>query len=185
MAADHTERDLWVDDSIFQGQNANMGYDIRALANFVLDRADELGRPITNVHINKVLFFCHVWFLVSSKKKLTNAKIEAWDYGPVFREVYQSFKQSGALPIRHRAKCLDLQSGEFVICESAISADDREFLIRLIDSYTARKPFDLVELTHEKGTPWDKVYHHDGRSNPGMTISDDLIVDYYSSATKQ
>lgn len=162
-----------------------MAYDVRALANLVLDRADQCGREVSNVHINKTLYFLHVWYLLRECAPLTGAKIEAWDYGPVFREVYQQFKGFGKNPIKARALCIDFSSGERKTCTADFSPRDIDFLLPLIDHYLDQKPFDLVELTHKKGTPWDLVYNHGGRSNPGMRISDDMIVDYYSHQTRQ
>lgn len=162
-----------------------MTHDIRALANVVLDRADALGVGVSNIHINKALYFLYVWVLLKSGSSLTNAKIEAWDYGPVFREIYQEFKKFGRNSISGRAQKFDASSGLFETPRADLSTEEKEFLFPLIDHYLRRDPFDLVELTHKKGTPWYSVYHHNGRSNPGMRISDDLIFDYYSRQTRQ
>lgn len=162
-----------------------MQHDVRAIANFVLDRADQIDRRVTNVHVNKVLYFLYVWYLLSLGRPLVSAKIEAWDYGPVFREVYQEFKAYGRNPINGRARCLNLETGVFEECVAKLSDEEVEFLVPLIDQYLRRDAFDLVELTHKTGTPWDVVYNHKGRSNPGMRITDDLIVDFYARQTRQ
>jgi uncharacterized phage-associated protein len=162
-----------------------MTYDVRSLANHVLDRGDAIKREVTNIHINKVLYFAYVWFLLGRNEPLTHAKIEAWDYGPVFREVWQSFKGFGSNPISARAKRLDLDSGEMRVCNDEILQEDRELLDPLIDKYLQYKPFDLVELTHLPGTPWDVVYNHKGRSNPGMRITDEQILEYYARQRRQ
>lgn len=40
-----------------------MSYDVRAIANLVLDLAEERGRAISNLSINKIVFFLHAYFL--------------------------------------------------------------------------------------------------------------------------
>lgn len=163
----------------------HMTYDVRTLANLVLDRGDAIGKPVSNVHVNKVLYFLYVWFLLGKQRPLTSAKIEAWDYGPVFREVWQSFKAFGKEPITSRATKFDLETGQRLECREEVLPQDLEFLIPLIDKYLGYQPFDLVELTHLPNTPWDRVYNHGGKSNPGMRITDSLIQEYYARQSKQ
>lgn len=69
-----------------------MSRDVRSIANFVLDLAEVQGVGVSNLSINKIVYFLHANFLAKFDEPLVSAKIEAWDYGPVFRELYREFK---------------------------------------------------------------------------------------------
>lgn len=49
-----------------------MAYDVRAIANVVLDRAEHLGISVTNLSINKILYFAHGHFLAHFNKPLAS-----------------------------------------------------------------------------------------------------------------
>lgn len=158
-----------------------MAEDVRAVANFVLDRASANGRSVTNMSVNKIVYFLHGWFLAKYQEPLVNAKIEAWKHGPVFRELYSEFRQYKNGPIKGRAKKFDLIAGEEIYCELAVDMAVGEFLTELIDHYSGFSASALRGLSHVEGGPWDRVWNHEGDSNPGMQISDELIVEYFSS----
>ncbi|MER8568462.1 DUF4065 domain-containing protein [Mesorhizobium sp. M0924] len=161
-----------------------MAYDSRYIANLVLDRADAEGLGITNLEINKIIYFLHSTYLANFGSPLIEAKIEAWDYGPVIREIYSEFKSFGSADINTRATKLDLMSLKRVPVYETIGANDADFLYPIIDKYMRLGATKLVNMSHEKGGPWDLVYNASGRSNPGMEISDDLIQRYFLRQTR-
>lgn len=87
-------------------------YDARAAANFVLDRADALKLGISNMHINKILYFAHGHFLAHKHKRLIDQEFEAWEHGPVVQDLYHRFKKFGKNAITERATILDKRTGE-------------------------------------------------------------------------
>ena len=62
-----------------------MSYDGRAVANFVLDFCDQHQRGITNLSLQKIVYFCHVWSLIEFDRPLVKQRFEAWQYGPVLQ----------------------------------------------------------------------------------------------------
>jgi uncharacterized phage-associated protein len=161
-----------------------MAYDVRAVANLVLDLAEHLGVDVTNITINKIIFFLHGWYLTKTGEPLVSAKIEAWDYGPVFRELYVEFKQFGSKPISTRAMRRNPSTAEKETCVGNFTEHDLGFLRPLIEKYVVLSAGKLVELSHVRGGPWDQVYNHPGESNPGMRISDELIRQYFRAQTR-
>ncbi|MBZ9812905.1 type II toxin-antitoxin system antitoxin SocA domain-containing protein [Mesorhizobium sp. CA7] len=161
-----------------------MAYDSRYIANLVLDRADAEGLGITNLEINKIIYFLHSTYLANFDRPLIDAKIEAWDYGPVIREIYSEFKRFGASDISARATRLDLNSLKRAPVYETMSSSDETFLHPLIDKYMRLGATKLVNMSHEKGGPWDLVYNASGRSNPGMEITNDLIQRYFLRQTR-
>lgn len=84
-----------------------MPHDVRAVANAVLELAEANGRGVTNLALNKIIYFLHAGYLHERGVPLVSAKIEAWDHGPVFREIYHQFKKFGRDPVEGRATRLD------------------------------------------------------------------------------
>src|SRR5260370_38900610 len=145
-----------------------MAHDVRAIANFVLDIADEEGRGITNLSINKIVFFLHSHYLVEFDKPLVSAKVAAWNYGPVFRELYREFKEFGDKAIERRALKLDALTGTRVICGYELSESERKILEDLTRRYIRFSAGNLVSMSHAKDGPCDQVRNHTTLSNPTM-----------------
>ncbi|MCA6112758.1 Panacea domain-containing protein [Bradyrhizobium cenepequi] len=162
----------------------NMPYDVRAIANFVLDLADQRDRAVSNLSINKIVFFLHAYFLARFGKPLVSAKIEAWEYGPVFRELYREFKPFADRPIKARVYRINATTGERELCESALPEHEREFLEELGRRFVSFSASSLVSMSHEPGAPWDQVWNHSSRVNASMHISDDLIMNWYARAAR-
>jgi uncharacterized phage-associated protein len=161
-----------------------MRHDVRSVANFVLDLAEVEGRVLSNLSINKIVFFLHAYYLVEFKKPLVSAKIEAWNYGPVFRELYREFKGFGDQAIIGRAYRLNPTTGEREKCEYEFSGEEQQFLEALARRYIRFSPGTLVALSHQEGGPWDQVWNHRTVSRPSMHISDDIIRSWHNEAAR-
>lgn len=157
-----------------------MSLDGRAIANFVLDICESKGRKITNLSLQKIVYFCHVWSLVELRKPLVKQQFEAWKFGPVLQYLYRDFRDFERDPIVGRAMKLDPITGNKRIVEYVFDAQTEQLLRRVVDFYSQLNSSDLVKLSHAKGGPWDQVWSHQGNVNPGMKIDNDLIVGYYS-----
>lgn len=153
-------------------------YDVRGLANWVLDVADETGRPISNMALNKLLYFIYFHLLVENGLIITEARIEAWEHGPVFREVYHAFKYFGNKKITGRVEEFDIQSRRMTISRQDISVDDAAEMKRILEKYIWLDAHQLREISHLPGGPWCQVWHHEEDTNPGMVISDQHILRY-------
>lgn len=159
--------------------------DARAVANLALDVADARGIDVTNMALNKIVYFMHCDYLIEQKEPLVSAKIEAWQHGPVFREVYHGFKGWGESAIRGRATKVDPESGEVIKADVHYAADQKEYLVQLVNRYIEFTAAQLRAISHREGGPWHKVWGHDGRTNPGMKITNELIAESYSSGARQ
>ena len=156
-----------------------MSFDGRAIANFVLDFCQERGRPITNLALQKIVYFCHVWYLVEYKRPLVKHKFEAWTHGPVLQYLYRDFKEFEASPIIKRSKSLNLQTGEYEVAECNLFGAEKDLVESVIEFYSRIKPGTLVALSHTEGGPWEAVWNHEGEINPGMKIQDEEILAFY------
>lgn len=159
-----------------------MAYDVRAIANFVLDLAASRGELLSNMQINKVVYFLHADYLAKFGRPLVSAKIEAWEHGPVFREIYQAFKGFGDRPVESRATKIDVETGTYVKATANVDPVTAHFLDDVSSKYTCLTASAIRALSHISGGPWDRVWNHESHSHATMRISDESILDWYRSA---
>ena len=160
------------------------GYDGRGIANFILDFCDGSGRTVTNLALQKIVYFCHVWSLIEFYRPLVRHKFEAWEYGPVLPYLYREFKGFDRSPIVGRAKQIDPVDGRHRIVQCDFDERTHALLSRIVAFYSRLRASDLVELSHAEGGPWHAVWNHTGTVNPGMKIDDVAIRDFYSRAVR-
>ncbi|MEW6539174.1 MAG: type II toxin-antitoxin system antitoxin SocA domain-containing protein [Pseudomonadota bacterium] len=154
-----------------------MSRDPRAVANYLLDKADEKGLELTNLAINKVLYFCHAWYLATKGEPLLLGAFEAWDHGPVVPTVYHQFKSYGRDRITGRATVIDFETGVDVVAKAQFSAEEIEYLEKMLNFYGTRSGSTLRNMSHEPGAPWDVVRVKS--DEPGMVIPNSLIEEYF------
>jgi uncharacterized phage-associated protein len=154
--------------------------DGRAVANFVLDYCDHHGRSVSNLSLQKIVFFCHAWSLTRLERPLIKHGFEAWQHGPVLQYLYREFKEFDDRPIASRARKLDPLSGQMQMVTYDFDGPTKALLDEVVDFYSQLTAYDLVALTHVRGGPWERVWHHGGTVNPGMKIDDDAIARFYS-----
>jgi len=152
-------------------------YSIRGLANWVLDLAAELRLPVTNMALNKLVFFAYERLLIQDGVLLTNAKIEAWEHGPVFREIYQSFKSFDDKPIKARAKFFSPVTGKAEISRVTLLPEDEKILRQTLESLLPLSAARLRAISHIEGGAWHRVWWHRGGANPGMEITPELLIE--------
>lgn len=104
------------------------------LAKYVVWYTDNQGVPITNLKLQKLLYYIQGAHLKKFGWVLFHDVIEAWDYGPVVRSVYIHYCGYGALNLRPN-------EGDEKLCDD-ISAESKQLIERVLDEkmhWTARK----------------------------------------------
>ena len=67
-------------------------------------------------------------------------------------------------------------------CSSDYELDfeERSFLQQIFDAYAHLHAFRLSNLTHEPGSPWDRLWNEvDGSTSPGMRITNESIREHF------
>ncbi len=154
-----------------------MSVDPRIAANFVLETREFLGLTTTQIELQKLLYFSHEAHLLQTRQPLVNGFFEAWKYGPVHPDVYNSFKVFKGKPIKGRAKKRDL----FTKVETdLVRLNDTEKIRHIVEVVTRLSRFtagELVALSHAKGGPWHSVVESANLTVAlGMRITDDVIL---------
>lgn len=156
------------------------GYDARAVANLMLDEAERLDIKITNLALQKLLYFAHGIYLIQTKRPLVSGYFEAWQYGPVHPAAYRSFKEAGSEPIAFRAEGEDPLTGK----RRGLTLPDDARLIGLmqqvLNSYGRMPPGRLVDLSHAKDSPWAHIVDKSRTEVAfGLRIPDNVIVERF------
>lgn len=154
--------------------------DARELANFLLDAAEEMKTTLSVTSLLKIIYFAHGWHLAEFEEPLIGQPFEAWQHGPVVRVVYDSFKRESGKAIKIRATKVDPKIGKYVVCNYSFDKAKREFLRRILVSYSRHHPYTLSEMTHDPLSPWTEVWEKsEFESTPGMRINNESIRSYF------
>ena len=147
------------------------GYNVLDVSRYVIDYSNRKEYGISNLKLQKVLYFIQAYFLTNEKNGTPcfRERIEAWDFGPVVPEAYREYRQYGSCNIPTTTSYMDFDvsniwnSQRRTYAEQKISGGD----------YSAT---DLVTLTH-KQAPWKKAYVP--HMNNEITI--ESIREYFSA----
>lgn len=123
-------------------------YNANKVARYIIWYCKKQGYTISNLKLQKILYFVQASFLVNLGKPCFYENIEAWDFGPVVSEVYQEYKIFG--------------SGDIpgYVCKNAeqdIVRTDMKHIDDMIDECAAYSASSLVEITHNQD-PWRSTY---------------------------
>lgn len=152
-------------------------FDPRSICNLILDEADRGRRPITNLALQKLLYFAHGLHLVETKESLVTGFFEAWQFGPVHPIAYRAFKSAGASPIQFRASIQDPFTRVVIPLPECNNSNIIAHVNRIVATYAGMTPGRLVEVSHAKGAPWQFIVDKAKTETIlGLRISDDVIL---------
>lgn len=124
--------------------------------------------PITNLKLQKLLYYAQGWSFVELKKELFEENIVAWKYGPVIKEIYNEYKQFKNLPI-------ELNINSFNAIEKQFDKATIEYLKRFYNLYIDTPAHELVASSHQE-KPWFFTFNMKGE---GAIIEKDLIKEFF------
>ena len=115
-------------------------------SNFFIDLVSRVeDDPITNLKLNKLLYYAQGCCLSRLGRPLFADQIEAWEYGPVVPSVYHKYKVCGKSPIRITDEDYDRR---------VFTEEEMSVLIDVMREYGQFTGNTLVSKTHQPGTPW-------------------------------
>lgn len=121
-------------------------YNVFDVAQYVLYRYMELNRSITNLKLQKLLYFIQRKSLQVNQRPMFNEIIEAWQFGPVVPAVYYKYVGAGASEIY-----------EFSLPDVKFEQEDIDIMEDIINKYIDSNPWVMVDETHNDGTAWDRA----------------------------
>jgi len=134
------------------------------LAKYIVNKCVKDRKPISNLQLQKILYYVQVAFLKKRETPIFIENIEAWQFGPVVPVVYGYFCGFGSLRIRVSYDDISL----------TINDKDKRMLDKIIEDKREKLPWELVEDTHAIDKAWSRVYK-DGQGNRRI-IPPELIL---------
>lgn len=136
-------------------------YNAMDVANFIIDSCARVLEPVSNLRLQKLLYFVWVDFYRETKRSLFVDSMYAWPLGPVVPEVYYEYCSYGGRPIN-------------LYCENEIEPEDAQIIEKILQKYQEIPVNKLVDKTHKPGTPWYEIF--DGGKGDKQKIPFNLII---------
>ena len=155
-------------------------YKAMDVAQYVINYAIELGKPVSNLKLQKLLYYIQAKFLVENKDGCFEEDIENWRHGPVVTNVYDNFKKYGNQDIEeiqtgYRAFEIDEEFNfsfkKKKFNEANIELKDRELINKVVNVLIDKDAWELVRMTHEEA-PWRNTKR-------GDIITTESIYNYF------
>lgn len=140
-------------------------YTAKDIAKYIVNKCIEDNRPVSNLQLQKILYFCQREYERTTGLTLFNDDFEAWPYGPVVPSVYKTFSLFGGMKINRKIKM-----------DASIDPETCNVIDPIIEECSSYAAWDLVSKTHRCGGAWDQVFQN-GKGNRS-TIAKELIFAY-------
>jgi len=122
-------------------------YNAIDIARYVIFHENQAGRIISNLRLQKLLYFIQAQFLVAHHEPCFSDRIEAWDFGPVVPNVYHEYKIFGSSNIP-----ASQNNNSNTICKNDCTLIDN--ILQQASRYSTSQ---LVSITHNQ-KPWKNAY---------------------------
>lgn len=154
---------------VIKKDNEIVSYD--DVANYFLAYSNEIQEPITNLKLQKMVYYAQAWYLANYGKPLFNVDFEAWVHGPVIRDLYNKYKHFGYKPI-----ILDITLKDV---NKRIDDEIVEFLNEIIEVYMPFTGYHMELMTHHE-LPWIEARNgYESDENCSNIISKESMKQYY------
>lgn len=141
--------------------------DVRDLAKYTINYANRKQISITNLKLQKILYYIAGVYAGVYNKRLFSENIEAWQYGPVVRSVYVEYCANGPLALYVDEKpTLECTSEELSLFDF------------VIDNKITMTGRELVNATHREA-PW-RTHRNEYCLKPSISFEE--IRDYFKDS---
>jgi len=149
------------------------GRRVAEVAAALLQECKKRGIAVSNLKLQKLLYYSEAWSLVLRGESFFSDPIEAWVHGPVVADVFHLYRDSRWSPIPEA---------------KTAAAEDEEALSHIgavIDAYGTLSASDLERLTHSED-PWMHARQELDPDVPSRNpIDRDAMKAFYSSRIGQ
>jgi len=146
------------------------------VAEFFIAFSNTTGDVITNLKLQKLVYYAQAWHLAIFGEPLFDDDFEAWVHGPVLPSLYQEFKEFRWRPIDR-----ELDEYSYFSIREKLGNQTTELLDEIIEEYYDLTGHELEQLAHTED-PWIKA--RGGRACDAIchnVIEKSWMQQYYSS----
>ena len=138
------------------------------VAKYFLSKTLETDENITNLKLQKLLYYAQGYHLALFDDALFQEEIVAWTHGPVCPEIYHKFKEYGSDSIPHD------NHDDIEDFSKNFTSEQLDFLDEVYNVFGQFSAWKLRDMTHEE-SPWINNKACNG------IISIDEMSDYFKS----
>lgn len=143
------------------------------VADFFLLYSKEHGDVMTNLKLQKLVYYAQAWYLALYGEALFDDELEAWVHGPVIYSVYSRFSHYRWDPI------------PFIPEKPKLKPKVINHLKEIYEVFGGFSAFDLERMTHNED-PWNNARVGLPIDQPSCNIiSHQDMADYYSKLAEQ
>jgi uncharacterized phage-associated protein len=159
-----------------------MAYTAKQVANEFIQLAQDDGKQLTPMQVQKLVYFAYGWYLAITGERLLNERVQAWQWGPVIPSLYGEFKLYGSGPITEKAADFYSSGTTVGFIFPRIASDDPkdtlalQVIAKVWSIYGKFSAIELSSMTHAANSPWSKYYDKNVR---GTDIPDEAIRSYF------
>lgn len=125
-------------------------YNATDLAKYVVHKCNTDNKPITNLQLQKFLYYIQGYFMKRDQVPAFSEEIRNWPYGPVVPDVYFYYNIFGADSIEDPRNYSDIQAAVELIQSNR---KNKKLIDQIIDSCQSFTVGRLVNKTHQED-PW-------------------------------
>ena len=139
------------------------------IADYFIYVANETGSYLSNLKLQKMLYYAQAWHLALYGIPLFDDDFEAWIHGPVIPSLYAQYQQFGWQPILK-----EVQPPQF-------PEELADFLEEVTEEYFMLDAYELEMMTHREA-PWIQARGGLPIDEPSYAvISQQSMKDYYKA----
>ncbi len=139
------------------------------VADYLLWAARERGEPLSNLKLQKLLYYAQAWYLALHNRPLFEEDFQAWVHGPVLRSQYDRFRGAKWMPIADPVK------------QPNMPLDLKAFLDQILDVFGVETAIALELMTHRE-QPWIQARAGLAPDTPSNAIISKLSMrDFYKA----
>ena len=144
------------------------------VARAFLRLANKEGSSMPPLKLMKLVYLAHGWFMAYfDGRPLVSDRVEAWDNGPVFPDLFKSIEKYGK---RHVQRVQKSRREVLLGFGTALDDDETELIEAVYHHYKHLKGSQLSWMTHQEGSPWDQTWDE---IEPYQTIDSGVIWKLY------
>ncbi|EKO3438250.1 DUF4065 domain-containing protein [Vibrio fluvialis] len=126
--------------------------DVKDVAKYFIQLADEKDEGISNLKLQKLVYYAQGFYLALTDDPLFHEDIEAWAHGPVVPELYHEYKDFGREAIEP-----DPKFNKY----TRLTKDEVDHIEEIFDVFGQFSAWKLRNMTHEEA-PWIQNEGHAG-----------------------
>lgn len=148
----------------------------RAVARTMIEMAAQRGIRVTNLTLQKLLYFSHGLMLARHDEPLIDDVFQAWKYGPVVENLYHDLKIFGPSHIAP-------DDGFIRLWPQLPTESERErgVIGAVLDQLGKMPGGQLINISHDPKGPWHAVYESEKKS---IAIQNDDIKRYFKTIVR-